>query len=163
MAIELRVPLIIWAAQFMATFMFVGVELVLRSEGNVASPGGGPTLLMVLGLAALSSAVMSFVLPRQLQRQALANLKLETQEQVVEDEPQLFRKAPKTAVVFSDPKRARSAASRSRRSLSSRGSCWRCSSRPRSASSRRSKASKAPCFRRPCEPAHFRMRRVPVN
>ncbi len=106
-----RTMRIIWAAELAAPIIFFGVLLQLRSTGGV--PGGGqPILLPALGAMALLLAVASFVLPSKLRIAATQNSKPKIAEEVVKDDAQLFRQAPRTQRVFAEPQAARVLAAR---------------------------------------------------
>jgi hypothetical protein len=78
----LQTARIIWAALLTSTVIFFVALLVTRPP--IESPPE-PSMLPILGVVAAVVAVVSFVLPAHLSRQALAAAKIETREETVAD------------------------------------------------------------------------------
>ncbi|MCA9595508.1 MAG: hypothetical protein KC776_19470 [Myxococcales bacterium] len=101
----LGVPRILWGAIFGSTFVFVFMMLVVHPE----NPGPPPPMLPpMFALVALTTAVMSFVVPRVQYRQAVARVKLDTIEEMADAGSDVlpYRSGPKRRV-FAKPDEAR--------------------------------------------------------
>ena len=97
----LRTQRILWAAQMGATALFVVVLVIQQRSGTL--PTDPPFLMLpVFGAVAVVVFAVSFILPRFMLRGGLARANMEVDE-VADDEPQLFRTAPKTMRLFADP------------------------------------------------------------
>jgi len=92
---------IVWGSLMFAPAIYLLVYFVQRSGGHLPTDPE-PILLPALAVVAVGVLVASFVVPRMLLRNAFKRAAFEVEE-VVDDEPQLFRRAPKTTRVFNDP------------------------------------------------------------
>ncbi len=96
---------ILWGALFASTVIFFVIMLVVHPENQ-----GPPQSIMAPAFAfvALTTAVMSFIMPRMNYRQAIANVKLETVEQSVDTGSDVlpYRSGAKRRV-FAKPDQAR--------------------------------------------------------
>jgi F0F1-type ATP synthase membrane subunit c/vacuolar-type H+-ATPase subunit K len=101
----LRTLRILWGAQLAVPPMFLVVLVIQQRAGTLPTD---PPFVMLPAFAAVGVALLiaSFVVPRILHRSAVRQARLKV-EDVPDDEPQLFRTAPKTIRLFADPETAR--------------------------------------------------------
>jgi hypothetical protein len=101
----LQTPRILWGALFASTVIFFVIMLVVHPE---TSGPPEPIMAPALGFVALTTAVMSFIIPRMNYRQATANVKLDTVEESVDTGSDVlpYRGGAKRRV-FTDAKAAR--------------------------------------------------------
>lgn len=95
-------PRILWAALFVSTWLYVVVLFVLAPPMTEQDP----TFALVLGMAALSTASLSILLPPRIRRAALTRVELPIIERPDAQGVHLFRDSPAMVTVFADTQRA---------------------------------------------------------
>jgi hypothetical protein len=91
---------IIYGALVSASFVYLLVAMVAAPE-PMSTPD--PILAYAFGFVALSTAVVSFLLPRKLLEDAFGKLRPELKEETDPDAEALFRDQAPTRRVFADP------------------------------------------------------------